>query len=70
MKLVSFLKEGEVREVSKQIDKFEIKNQEEAEKITKQHGFNKLSIISGIGVRRYFYKLGYSLEDTYVTKQL
>ena len=32
--------------------------------------YKKLSIISGIGVREYYKKRGYSLESTYMTKSL
>lgn len=41
-----------------------------AEEITKQHKINKLSIISGIGVREYYRKLGYGLEGFYMVKEL
>jgi elongator complex protein 3 len=42
----------------------------EAEKIAKQNNLNKIAIISGIGVRNYYRKLGYTLEDTYMVKYL
>jgi elongator complex protein 3 len=42
----------------------------EAEKITKKQGLKKIAIISGIGVREYYKKLGYQLEETYMTKSL
>jgi len=43
----------------------------EAEEIAKKEfGYDKLAIISGIGVREYFYKKGYALEGPYVTKKL
>ncbi len=54
----------------------------EAEKIVKKHcsvypklqskgaKINKLSIISGVGVRDYYKKLGYKLEDTYMVKEI
>lgn len=35
----------------------------EAEKITKKNRIIKLEIISGVGVREYYRKLGYSLDD-------
>lgn len=41
-----------------------------AEKIAKKHGYNKIAIISGIGVREYYKKLGYNLEGTYMTKKI
>lgn len=40
----------------------------EAEKIVKQKKIKKLAIISGIGVREYYEKLGYSLEGSYMVK--
>ncbi|MCC6639505.1 tRNA uridine(34) 5-carboxymethylaminomethyl modification radical SAM/GNAT enzyme Elp3 [Candidatus Falkowbacteria bacterium] len=42
----------------------------EAEKIAAQHGYNKISVISGIGVRKYYEKLGYHQESTYMTKTI
>jgi elongator complex protein 3 len=41
-----------------------------AEEIAKNLGFNKVAIISGTGVRNYYRKLGYHLEDTYMIKYL
>jgi len=41
----------------------------EAERIAKEKGYKKLAIISGIGVREYYRKLGYTLEGTYMVKQ-
>ncbi|OGY93976.1 MAG: hypothetical protein A2406_03680 [Candidatus Komeilibacteria bacterium RIFOXYC1_FULL_37_11] len=40
----------------------------EAEKITRERGLSKIAVISGIGVRNYYRKLGYKLEGTYMTK--
>jgi len=42
----------------------------EAEKIAKEYGMNKMVVISGIGVRAYFYKLGYKIDGPYVSKKL
>jgi elongator complex protein 3 len=43
----------------------------EAEKITKKEfGLKKIAVISGVGVRDYYRKLGYRLEDTYMIKWL
>ena len=42
----------------------------QAEAITKKHKLNKVAVISGVGVRNYYKKLGYKLESTYMTKQL
>ena len=39
-----------------------------AEEIAYKNGFNKIAIISGVGVREYYRKLGYHLENTYMVK--
>jgi ELP3 family radical SAM enzyme/protein acetyltransferase len=41
-----------------------------AEEIAQENGFKKIAIISGIGVREYYRKQGYSLENTYMMKEL
>lgn len=41
-----------------------------AEKISQWHTYKKLSVISGIGVRAYYRKLGYKLEWTYMVKKM
>ena len=41
-----------------------------AEEITKENNINKLSIISGIGVREYYKNLGYELEGSYMVKNI
>ena len=44
---------------------------EEAERIaTEEHGSTKLAVISGVGTRHYYAKLGYHLENTYMVKPL
>ena len=43
---------------------------EEAEKIAKKEGYNKLFVISGVGVRNYYRKLGYRKESFYMVKKL
>lgn len=41
---------------------------EEAERIAREeHGSRKLAVISGIGVRSYYARLGYKLEGPYMT---
>ncbi|MEA3398675.1 MAG: tRNA uridine(34) 5-carboxymethylaminomethyl modification radical SAM/GNAT enzyme Elp3, partial [Patescibacteria group bacterium] len=40
-----------------------------AEKIARQNGHEKIAVISGIGVRGYYRKLGYRLHNTYMTKR-
>lgn len=42
----------------------------EAEKISKKNKANKLAVISGIGVRDYYRKLGFRLSNTYLVKKL
>lgn len=42
----------------------------EAEKICIKNRIRKLSVISGIGVREYYRKLGYDLEGSYMVKTL
>jgi elongator complex protein 3 len=43
---------------------------EEAEKITKEIGFKKILVISAVGVRKYYEKLGYRLEGPYMVKDV
>ncbi len=42
----------------------------EAEKIVKKEKIKKIFVISGVGVREYYKKLGYNLEDSYMVKNL
>jgi len=42
----------------------------EAEKIAKQHGWQKMAVISGVGVRNYYRKFGYRLNHTYLIKAI
>ena len=43
---------------------------EKAEEIAKEKGYEKMAIISGVGVREYYRKLGYELEGPYMCKVL
>ena len=44
---------------------------EEAERIAKfEHGSSKLAVISGVGVRKNYSKLGYTLDGPYMSKML
>jgi elongator complex protein 3 len=44
---------------------------EEAERIAREeHGSSKISVISGVGVRSYYGKLGYWLDGPYMSKTL
>ena len=43
----------------------------EAERIARdEHGSSKISVISGVGVRSYYAKLGYTLDGPYMSKML
>jgi elongator complex protein 3 len=42
----------------------------EAEKISKKEGTKEIKVISGIGVRGYYKKLGYRLKNTYMIKKI
>jgi elongator complex protein 3 len=43
----------------------------EAERIAKKEfGIKKMAVISGIGAREYYRKLGYNLKDTYMVKNI
>jgi len=43
----------------------------EAEKITKKEfGLSKIAVISGVGVREYYKKLGYKLKNEYMVKEV
>jgi elongator complex protein 3 len=43
---------------------------DEAEKLAKAMNCRKISVISGVGVRDYYRKLGYELENNYMVKKL
>ncbi|XP_059088753.1 elongator complex protein 3 [Tigriopus californicus] len=44
---------------------------EEAERIARdEHGSHKLSVISGVGTRNYYRKLGYELDGPYMSKEI
>jgi len=43
---------------------------EKAEEIAKQYGKNKIVVISGIGVKEYYRKLGYTKEGPYMVKRV
>ncbi|MFA6603472.1 MAG: tRNA uridine(34) 5-carboxymethylaminomethyl modification radical SAM/GNAT enzyme Elp3 [Patescibacteria group bacterium] len=42
----------------------------EAERLAKKAGYKKLAVISGVGVRGYYRKLGYRRQGTYMLKRL
>ena len=41
-----------------------------AEEIARKKGYKNMAVISAIGTREYYKKLGYSLEGTYMIKEL
>jgi elongator complex protein 3 len=41
-----------------------------AEDMSREAGYTKIAVISGVGVREYYRKFGYELEDVYMTKKL
>lgn len=44
---------------------------EEAERISlEEHGSTKLAVISGVGTRNYYAKMGYCLDGPYMSKML
>ena len=42
----------------------------EAEKISLDYGFKRISVISSIGTREYYQKLGYQLDNLYQSKDI
>ena len=43
---------------------------ERAERLAREHGRDKVLVISGVGVREYYRKLGYSLEGPYMARRV
>ena len=41
-----------------------------AERIARDHDYSKIAVISGVGVRGYYRKLGYRKSGTYMVKQV
>lgn len=65
--LVAIGKKNELATQHKGVGKALVKA---AENIVKEKGMNKCAVISGVGVRGYYEKLGYKKEGTYVVKEL
>lgn len=63
-------KRGEVLKSESQHQGFGKRLMNHAEKVAKENGFNKIAVISAIGTREYYRKLGYELEGTYMTKKI
>lgn len=43
---------------------------EYAEEKARSEGYKKIAVISGVGVREYYYRLGYAIDGAYVSKML
>lgn len=67
---VSCVGTGDANHLSMQHRGFGRRLVEEAENIATQNNIYKVAIISGTGVREYYRKLGYTLQDTYMVKHL
>lgn len=61
---------GERQEGEKQHLGLGGKLMKEAEQIAKKSGYARIAVISGIGTREYYKKIGYSLVGTYMVKYL
>ena len=61
---------GERNEYSTQHKGYGRRLIEKAEEIAKENGFNKMAIISGTGVRNYYRKFNYKLEETFMIKDI
>ncbi len=61
---------GKKRKNASQHRSFGKKLVKEAEKIAKNFGYKKIAVISGIGAREYWRKLGYKLKETYMVKNI
>jgi elongator complex protein 3 len=42
----------------------------EAERLARKNHCSKIAVISGVGVRDYYRRLGYKLENTYLVKNM
>jgi elongator complex protein 3 len=65
-------KETEISEESKSVQHKGLGKQlmQKAEEIAKANKCDKVAVISGVGVREYYRKLGYELEGVYMVKKL
>ncbi len=61
---------GEVNEDSFQHKGWGRKLLKKAEDIAREQGYNKIVVISGVGVREYYRKCGYCLEGPYMVKRI
>ena len=61
---------GEENNIKSQHKGWGTKLVKKSEEIAKEKGYDKIAIISGVGVREYYKKLGYELEGPYMVKKL
>jgi ELP3 family radical SAM enzyme/protein acetyltransferase len=61
---------GDKNEYSKQHKGYGRRLIEKAEEIAKENGIKKMAIIAGTGVRNYYRKFKYELEETYMVKNI
>jgi elongator complex protein 3 len=61
---------GEKNEYSTQHKGYGRRLIEKAEEISKENGFRKMAIIAGTGVRNYYRKFNYKLEETFMIKDI
>ncbi len=61
---------GKTKTIGSQHKGYGKKLMAEAERITKKNNVKKLAVISGVGVRGYYEKLGYKKEGTYMIKEI
>jgi len=61
---------GEKNEYSTQHKGYGRRLIEKAEEIAKENGFRKMAIIAGTGVRNYYRKFNYKLEETFMIKDI
>ncbi|MEM4247001.1 MAG: GNAT family N-acetyltransferase, partial [Candidatus Woesearchaeota archaeon] len=66
-----YVKETEISEESAAVQHKGLGKQlmQKAEELAKANKCNKIAIISGVGVREYYRKLGYELEGAYMVKK-
>jgi len=64
------VKIGKKNELETQHKGFGKRLMQAAEDIVKEHGMKKVAVISGVGVRGYYEKIGYKKQGTYMVKTL
>ncbi len=64
------VKIGKKNELADQHKGYGKRLMKKAEEIVKENGIKKLAVISGVGVREYYAKVGYKKKGTYMVKSL